>query len=248
MNQYSYQLYSSRNFLPWKDTFALLNKLGYSQVEGFGALYEDAQQVRADLDAANLSMPTGHFSIDQLEQRPAEVVGLAETLGIHYVFCPYLAVEDRPADAQGYAEFAHRLLKLKEYLTDKGLGFGWHNHDFEFIPLADGSIPMQVVFDTAPELEWEADIAWIVRGGGDPMDWIAREGARIKSVHIKDIAATGECEDEDGWADVGHGSMDWQALIGALKETPAEYWVMEHDNPSSAERFATRSIAYCKSL
>ena len=45
-------------------------------------------------------------------------------------------------------------------------------------------------------------MAWIVRGGADPFEWIKRYADRIASVHIKDIAPAGECEDEDGWADV----------------------------------------------
>ena len=48
----------------------------------------------------------------------------------------------------------------------------------------------------------------------------------------------------DGWADVGHGTLDWKGLMAALRgKTPARYFVMEHDNPSDYERFARRSIA-----
>ena len=32
------------------------------------------------------------------------------------------------------------------------------------------------------------------------------------------------------------------------RETKAELFVMEHDNPNDVDRFARRSIAYCKSL
>ena len=51
-----------------------------------------------------------------------------------------------------------------------------------------------------------------MRGGADPLDWIDRYGARIVAVHVKDIAPAGECADEDGWADVGHGTIDWPAI------------------------------------
>jgi len=248
MEQISYQLYSSRNFPTWDNTFVMLAELGYSQVEGFAALYDDASQIRKSLDKHNLVMPTAHFSLDLLEQRSAQATEIATTLGIERVFCPFLAQAVRPTDAQGYADFGRRLFKVAEQYDAKGIKVGWHNHDFEFIPLADGSVPMQSIFDAAPELEWEADIAWIARAGADPFDWIEREGSRIRSVHVKDIAPTGECQDEDGWADVGHGELDWKALVTALQQTPCEYWVMEHDNPASAERFATRSIAFCKTL
>ena len=65
-----------------------------------------------------------------------------------------------------------------------------------------------------------------------------------KEVHVKDIAPAGENANEDGWADVGHGTMDWDALYAAAKQfTNARYFVMEHDNPADVDRFASRSIA-----
>ena len=87
------------------------------------------------------------------------------------------------------------------------------------------------------------DVAWIVRGGADPIAWIDEYASRIVAAHVKDIAPAGVAEDEDGWADVGHGTMDWAGILKALRDkTPARVFVMEHDNPSDFARFARRSI------
>ena len=67
------------------------------------------------------------------------------------------------------------------------------------------------------------------------------------AVHIKDIAPEGEALDEDGWADIGQGTLDWAGLMAELHATPAGLFVLEHDNPSDDERFAHRSIAAVKS-
>ena len=48
-----------------------------------------------------------------------------------------------------------------------------------------------------------------MRGGADPRRWIERYRGRIPLVHVKDIAPAGEKEDEDGWADVGTGTVPW---------------------------------------
>ena len=101
---------------------------------------------------------------------------------------------------------------------------------------------MSLILEHAPSVEWEADIAWIVRGGGDPMAWIADHGDRMTTAHVKDIAPDGECVDEDGWADVGHGTMDWAAITAALRGAGVDLFVMEHDKPSDAARFAKRSL------
>ena len=91
-----------------------------------------------------------------------------------------------------------------------------------------------------------ADIARVIRGKADPFAWIESYGKRISAVHVKDIAPSGENTDEDGWADVGHGTVDWKGLIAALKNTRVKHFVVEHDNPKDIDRLITRSIASFK--
>ncbi len=246
MTDYSFQLYSAREFPPLDSTLKMIADAGYAQVEGYGGVYEDVGATRAALDAAGLAMPSGHFSITMLEDDLDKVVSIASSLGISHIYCPHLAESERPADAAGWIAFAKRLEVLHGRYAAKGYTFGWHNHDFEFVPLADGSIPMQLILDNAPSISWEADIAWIVRGGGDPFEWIKNYGSRLSAVHVKDIAPDGDCTDEDGWADVGQGTMDWKRLMDTLKATPTRLFVMEHDKPNDAIRFAQRSITATK--
>ena len=56
----------------------------------------------------------------------------------------------------------------------EGITFGWHNHDFEFVTLPDGKTPHEHMFKGAPLLDWEMDIAWVIRGGGDPVKLIKK--------------------------------------------------------------------------
>jgi sugar phosphate isomerase/epimerase len=245
---FSFQLYSARNFQPWPDVLAMLAAAGYKNVEGFGGVYEDPSAFRKLMDQHGLAMPSGHFSIDALEGDLDGVLKTASTLGIKQIYCPHITAEQRPTDKAEWQAFAARLSAVGEKVRAAGYGFGWHNHDFEFVPLGDGSVPMQILLEAAPELEWEADIAWIIRGGADAADWVARFGKRITAVHVKDIAPEGEATDEDGWADVGHGTVDWTGLFRQLKASaPATLFIMEHDNPSDAGRFASRSLDWCRS-
>ncbi len=250
MTDFSYQLYSSRNFPPLSDTLAMVARHGYAQVEGYGALYQNADavsQLRGLLDANGLAMPSGHFGLDHLENDPQGVLSIAADLGIELVVCPYLPADQRPGDAAGYVELGRRLQAAGAPFRDAGLQFGWHNHDFEFAPLSDGSVPLARIFEGGPDLLWEVDAAWIARGGADPAAWISQESARVISTHVKDIAPAGTKTDEDGWADVGDGTMDWAGLMTVVKATPNRFLIMEHDNPSDDERFAQRSIAAAKS-
>jgi sugar phosphate isomerase/epimerase len=243
---FSFQLYSARNFPPLDDVLGRLAKLGYAQVEGFGGIYGDAPALAASLEKHGLRMPTGHFGLAQL-QDTSTALKTAETLGMRTLYCPAIPKEDRSQDEGKWVELAETLAGLGETFRKAGFGFGWHNHDFEFVPTASGKLPMDIILETASNNDWEMDVAWVVRGQQDPLEWIRKHGKCINAVHVKDIAPAGEAVDEDGWADVGHGTMDWQVLYTAIKaETNARYYVMEHDNPSDVDRFASRSIAAVK--
>jgi len=246
---FSYQLYSSRNFPPVDQTLRMLADLGYTGVEGYGALYADAVMVdatAAGLAATGLAMPTGHFGLEMLENDVDRVLSIARTLKMERIYCPYLPPESRPADHAGWHALGVRLEVAGRPYRDAGFGFGWHNHDFEFHALPDGTLPQDAIFAGGPGLEWEMDVAWIIRGGADPLVWIKKYGDRITAAHIKDIAPKGENADEDGWADVGHGTVDWPRLMAALRAVGVRHFIMEHDNPSDHARFAARSITSAK--
>ena len=98
-----------------------------------------------------------------------------------------------------------------------GIGFGYHNHHWEFQKGADGKFPMDILLEAAPNMEWEMDLAWVVKGGEDPVTWMDKYGNRITAIHVKDIAPAGEKLDEDGWADLGHGTLDWKSLIKTIQ-------------------------------
>ncbi len=239
---WSFQLYSARNFQPWDKVLKTLSALGYAQVEGFGAVYDEPEAFRAELDKNGLAMPSGHFGIDLLEQDFGKAASIANTLGMKLIACPWLEPVERPTDAEGWRAFGKRLAAIGAKARDAGFDFAWHNHDFEFVPVG-GLVPQRLILEAAPDIGWEVDVAWVIRGGSDPLHWIEEFGPRILAVHVKDIAPQGEATDEDGWSDVGHGTVDWPGLMKAFgTKSAARYYVMEQDNPNDIERFARRSI------
>jgi sugar phosphate isomerase/epimerase len=243
---FSFQLYSARNGGPLDETLGKLKALGYAQVEGWGGLYTDPPAIAASLKKHGLTMPTGHFGLNDL-QDTGKAMKIAETIGVRTLFCPAIPQDQRTADEADWKRLADTLAGLGETYKKAGYGFGWHNHDFEFKPTSAGTLPMNIILDHAPDLEWEIDVAWLVKGNNTPADWFSNYGDRITAIHVKDIAPAGQALDEDGWADVGQGTLDWQALFSAIQEkTKAKYFVMEHDKPNDIDRFARRSIESVK--
>lgn len=244
----SYQLYCSRNFPEVEDALAMLAQTGFSQVEGYGGLYGDLPRLKNALDGTGMQMTSGHFGLDMVENDTAAALNVVKTLGVSRVYVPHLMPADRPTDAAGWAAFGKRLATAGKPFTDAGVTFGWHNHDFELVDLGGGETPLDLIAQGGDDVKLELDLGWVQRGGGNPVDWINKYAGQITSAHVKDIAPAGECFDEDGWADVGHGTMDWAGINAALKAAGVTHYVAEHDNPNDHARFAARSLATMKTF
>jgi sugar phosphate isomerase/epimerase len=251
MADFSYQLYSSRNFPPLADTLKMISGVGYAQVEGYGSLYADASSLSVlerGLKDNGLTMPTGHFSLDQCRDDPARVLEIIRTLDMKAVIVPYIMPDARPTDARGWSAFGKTLAEVGKPFRDAGAAFGYHNHDFEYKAVDGGHLPIDLLLGADDGLVYEFDVAWAIRGNFDPMVSIEKYAGRLIAAHVKDIAAAGENRDEDGWADVGHGTVAWGRLLPALRKAGATYFVCEHDNPKDHVRFATRSLATVKAI
>jgi len=224
----------------------MLSAAGYTHVEGYGGLFDDVVALKENLSAAGLQMSSAHMGLDLVEDTPEKAVAIARTLGIQKAYVPFLMPDQRPTDSDGWRAFGQRLKAAGQPLVDAGIKFGWHNHDFEFAALDGGTMPQDLIAEAGIDLE--LDLGWVARAGLDPLAMIRKYEGQITAVHVKDIAPVGECADEDGWADVGHGTLDWPAIHAALQAANVTHYVIEHDNPKDHIRFAQRSLAAVKAL
>jgi sugar phosphate isomerase/epimerase len=241
MNNFAFQLYSARS-LSLQEALPMIAAAGYTEVEGYRDNLQDPEALQQLLRDNNLRLVSLHIGLDELRQSMRETLDLVSALDVNHIACPYLSPEQRPTDKAGWSELARELADFNAQISSVGRDFAWHNHDFEFIRLADGCLPMRTLLDEAPDMHWEIDLGWIARVGQDPASWLRTYLDRISAVHLKDVAPEGECEDEDGWADVGHGTVEWQEVVNDLKRSDCELFIVEHDNPADVKRFAERSF------
>jgi sugar phosphate isomerase/epimerase len=238
----SFQLYSARSFPPIEAQLATLAALGYRQIEPYGGLYAAIDDFAAGLRRHGLTAPSGHFDLDLLEGDFDRALMIARKLGVRLVVAPYLAPPQRPVDAEGWRAFGARLAILGEKFGAEGIGFGWHNHDFELRALSTGSYPIDIILAASDKIQWQADVGWIARSGEDPLHWLARYRGRVGALHVKDLAKPGEKRDEEGWADPGLGVLDLKAIVAAGMAAGAKILVAEHDAPRDYERVARHAI------
>ncbi|SEB94351.1 Sugar phosphate isomerase/epimerase [Rhizobiales bacterium GAS188] len=237
----SFQLYSARKLEPLESQFELLAGLGYKRVEPFGGLLGDPARLKTLLDRHGMTAPSCHVGMDRLRADVKAAVKICKDLGVATIFAPAPLIGERDGGEAEWRALGKELAGIGKAVNAEGLVFGWHNHHWEYGKAADGRTYLDVMFAEAPDLAWQADLAWIKRGGGDPADELKRHKNRVISCHIKDIAPAGQCLDEDGWADPGHGVLDWTALLPVMKEVGVKLFVAEHDNPNDVARFARRA-------
>ena len=243
MTTISFQLFTARRFGSLEYILSRLAGHGYTAVEGYDDCYSDPKGLASNLRENGLIMPTGHFGLDLLKD-VRWVAGVCREVGISTVIGPNIDTAERPRTTAEWKSMARRIASTGKAIVAEGLSFAWHNNDFEFAHTPDSGLPMQILLEEAPDIGWQFDVAWAIKGGSDPVSWMNRFGSRIVSLHVKDIAVPNENPDEDGWADVGRGCCPhWSALVtSALAKTAASILVMEHEAVSDLDRFAARSL------
>ncbi len=246
----AYQLYSSRNFPPLVAQFPVLKAMGYDAIEPWLPAYEsDPKLLRRQLDDTGLACYGFHMPLCGLVNEPNRFIDIALTLGATLMIPPWIAPKERQPTAAYWRSLGHQLAEGAAKAKPHSLTVAWHNHDFEYLPLPDGTRPIDHIFDAAGlEVKFEIDLGWLTRAGADPATELARYATRIAAIQTKDTAPLGTTQDDDGWTATGDGIIDWPALFPLFAQTSASHIVTEHDNPSDWQIFAKRSIDYLRRI
>jgi sugar phosphate isomerase/epimerase len=242
----SIQLYTMRSLGDLDRILDAVAAAGYRHVETIGSQLDDAATTKAKLDARGLNVSSSHVSLDALRERPDAVIEASRTLGVDQLFMPAVPPDQRAMAAHGWRALGQELGQISERLRGQGIELGYHNHHWELEPKDGARTALELIFEAAEgsPLTWQADVAWLVRGGVEPKAWLNRYRSRLTSAHVKDIAPAGQNRDEDGWADIGSGVLDWRELWQCCRDAGARWMVVEHDKPKDPARTARASFAF----
>jgi sugar phosphate isomerase/epimerase len=244
------QLYTMRSMNDLDRILDAVAEAGFRHVETVGSQLDDAATVKAKLDARGLEAPSSHVGLGALRERPEALVDACRALGIDQLFISAVPPDKRGMPADGWRALGRELGDMAERLREQGIELGYHNHDWELAPKEGGQTALELLFEAAEggPLTWQVDVAWLARGKADPKVWLDRYRGRVTSAHVKDLAPPGQNQDEDGWADVGSGVLDWRDLWRACRDAGARWMVVEHDKPSDPARTARASFAFLSSM
>ena len=241
------QMYSLRKLnAPLDEVLAEVAAAGYDGIETVGTQGVSADELNSMLDKHGLVVASSHTALTDLETDLEGVVAFNKAVGNDTLIVPWLSPGDRSDDADGWRDLGVRLGELAKTVQAQGMTLLYHNHDFEMRMVAGRPALEWLVEGAGESLGLELDLAWVVKGGQDPLDLLKTFSGRVERVHVKDIAESGDNEDEDGWADVGSGTLDWDTLLPASAAAGATWYVVEHDNPKQPLASVRNSAAFLK--
>jgi sugar phosphate isomerase/epimerase len=103
----------------------------------------------------------------------------------------------------------------------------------------------------AAYVDYEMDVFWVVRGGGDPVALLDRYGSRIRLVHLKDIqrgtptgVTTGQAPDDASVA-LGTGTVDWRTVLKSAVKSRVKWHFIEDEHPEAIKQIP-QSIEYLR--
>jgi sugar phosphate isomerase/epimerase len=188
---------------------------GFTAVEGSS---DDAEGFRKLLDERSLRCSALHVALSS-GINAKELVKKLKILGAtHCLNSGVLRWNDR--DEACYRESARQLNEAGRILKSEGIGFHYHNHDFEFTETFSGKTGFDILQeDLDPSaMDLGIDVAWIKKGGLDPVTFLRTHRERISYLHLKDYT-------KDGWTELGTGEVPLADVIATLPELPNLRWV-----------------------
>jgi sugar phosphate isomerase/epimerase len=251
------QLYTVRTLLPERPAEILraLDAIGYREAEGN---FADLGKIIPALAGTQMKLVSVHVDIplvlkgkdDDLARAFAEV----RRSGASYAVFPYLPPADR-GGLDAIRRLADKLNSAGEKCRAAGLTFCYHNHAFEFEPMA-GTTPLEALLNHTDKklVGLELDVFWASVAGHDPAEMLQKLAGRVHLLHLKDKASGTpvmykESPGAKAFKEIGNGVLDWPKILRAAEAARVEHYFVEQDqtpgNPVDSLRL---SMEYLKKL
>jgi sugar phosphate isomerase/epimerase len=153
-------------------------------VEFAGYFNHTPQQIRSMLGDNALTSPATHVGFETDADKWEEVVGRSAFIGHKWVVVPGID-QTNLKTIDDWKRVAASFNRAAEVCKQAELGFAYHNHQSEFVPIG-GRTPYDVLLkECDPELvKLEMDLAWATVAGQDPVAYFTKYPGRFPLVHV----------------------------------------------------------------
>jgi sugar phosphate isomerase/epimerase len=219
---------------------------GYSNGLFYGMAPKEFQKVVEDLGMKIISSHTMVEAKGITMENAQKMADDHAMVGAKYCVQPWVNDEDRYVEK--YKQMIGDWNKVGEIMKNVGLQFGYHNHNFEFLPI-DGMVPYYDIFlkEMDPELiTMELDLYWSTKAGQDPVEMFNKYPGRFQLLHFKDASEKMEpyyTVEKDDISPVGKGYIDFKRIYEARETAGMKYMFVEDDNQNNGKPFEGINIS-----
>ncbi len=220
-----------------KGTLAKVKAIGYEDTEIYGYNGEKnsyygmpAADFKKMLEDHELTSTSGHYdfpalmnrSQDDLLRYTDQCIEGAALLQQKYITWPWLDPQSRTLEH--FHRLVDKLNLIGERVTKAGLGFAYHNHDFEFVD-HDGQIGYDIILkNTDPSLvKLQIDLYWVMHSSKrSPAELFSLQPGRFVMWHVKDM----DKKTRD-YSELGNGSIDFTKILPDASRSGMQYYYIE---------------------
>ena len=218
-------------------TIQKITSLGYQDCETYG--YNPEKVTYYGLEAAefkqlladnSLITTSGHYDFTKYFDKPDEAmmryvdqcIDGASALGQKYITWPWLDPVFR--SLENYRLLAVKLNAIGERVNKAGLGFAYHNHDFEFEDHGGENGYAIIMRETDPQLvKLQLDLYWVMHSSKQsPSALFRQQPGRFVMWHIKDMDKITR-----DYSELGNGSIDFTAILPDATLAGLQYYYIE---------------------
>jgi sugar phosphate isomerase/epimerase len=220
-----------------KATLMAVADAGYAYIES--ADYAEGKfygmtpaEFKSTLDSLGLTAISAHMGMVTLENAD-QLIADVKAAGITYFVIPVppmgMFTVDPATNTLGMKGTADELVTIMNTIGEKchkaGLKLLYHNHDFEFMPLADGTIIEDVLLEKCnPEwVNFQMDLYWVTKANANALTYFEKYPGRFKAWHVKDM------DQEGKFAPVGTGTIDFKSILAQKEKSGMEFYLVEQD-------------------
>ncbi|MBN3518425.1 sugar phosphate isomerase/epimerase [Algoriphagus lutimaris] len=220
-----------------KTTLQAVADAGYAYVEA--ANYADGKfygmtpsEFKSYLESLGLTAKSAHMGMVNMENAD-QLIADVKAAGIEYFVIPVPPMgmftvnqETRSMGMKGTPdELVNIMNTLGEKCNQAGIKLLYHNHDFEFKAMEDGTIIEDLLLEKCnPEfVNFQMDLFWVTKAGVDPLTYFEKYPGRFKAWHVKDM------NQEGNFAPVNTGTIDFARILAEKDQSGMEFYLVEQD-------------------
>lgn len=233
--QISAQLFSFRAFIKTpaelENTLKKLRSYGYSSVQLTTAVPRElsTDDLRSIIINSGMTAISSHERSDAFFDTPDEVIEKLKKLNITHTAYPWMHI--MPDNYDEAVCFARKLNTIAAKFKSSGITLSYHNHAREFLKFNNKTM-LKIIYDNAPDIDFELDTFWVHKGGNSPVDWLNRTAGKTEYLHIKDYGMIYDKQsdtDTPAMMPVGCGNLNWKDIFSAAGNAGVKYYIVEHD-------------------